>query len=564
MPVKKYGIYLGYPPSVDLRAEGLGRHLAEFLKGAQGRDDVRFVIACPSWLRANIIQLCEACNVRTEGLEIISPESKPLLLNVYQRYLAFKNRQHKVRRGEGRIARMRRHIGASLRHVEARLVSTRSVPLALLLGALLALVFFAGWILRKAAAVSLVFKRLQKRVRARLSRPAPPPSAPSPVTAAEPQETGRESFIARMYRLMEESEATLMRLMIEARDDIAAWYSPTAFWPHFNQIQAPRLMCVPDVVLTDFPTGFALVAGNQLLDNFRQVEKAIRGGENFVTYSEETKWHTLVERYGANPDSVFVVRHGANRLDDMITVSGFDDNEEATDTHCRNLLKSALRKSVNDSYGRVTLSNGIRFIFYASQFRPNKNIVTLLKAYNHLVKRRFIGHKLILTGKPLEMSDIKQYIFRNNLQNDVLCLHGLTEQELAACYRLADLAVNPSLSEGGCPFTFTEALSVGTPAVMSRIPVTEEVITDPALQELTLFDPYDWKDMAKKIEWALARRELLIARQMPFYNKLAQRTWRNVVDEYVAVLEQISSGGGRTDHEHVQGLDDPGIRRTCA
>jgi len=52
----------------------------------------------------------------------------------------------------------------------------------------------------------------------------------------------------------------------------------------------------------------------------------------------------------------------------------------------------------------------------------------------------------------------------------------LVEFRIAACYKLADLAVNPSLSEGGFPFTFTEALSVGTPVVMARIPVTEEII----------------------------------------------------------------------------------------
>ncbi|WP_420473095.1 glycosyltransferase [Noviherbaspirillum sp. ST9] len=563
MPVKKFGIYLGYPPSVDLRAEGLGRHLAEFLKGAQGRDDVRFVVACPSWLRANILQLCEACNVRTEGLEIISPKSKPLLLQVYQGYLAFKYRPRKAGRREGRLARMRRQLGEMLTRLEGRLVSTRSVPLALLLGSLLGTVFLVFRLCRIPGTVAPFFQRIGKRIQTRLAAPPPEPPAPSPLTAVEPVDTDRESLIARMYRLMEESEAALMRSMIEARDDIAAWYSPTAFWPHFNRIRAPRLMCVPDVVLTDFPTGFALVAGSQLLDNFRHVEKAIIGGEYFVTYSEETKWHTLVERYGADPDTVFVVPHGANRLDDIISVSGFEDNEDATDTYCRSLLRNALRKSVNDAYSSVVISTEIRFIFYASQFRPNKNVLSLLKAYNYLVKRRFIGHKLVLTGRPLEQSHIKQYIFKNNLQNDVLCLHGLTEQELAACYRLADLAVNPSLSEGGCPFTFTEALSVGTPVVMSRIPVTEEVITDPGLQDLTLFDPYDWKDMAGKIEWALARRELLVARQMPFYNKLAQRTWRNVVDEYVAVLEHIS-GGAPTDHEHVQGLADPGVRRTCA
>jgi glycosyltransferase involved in cell wall biosynthesis len=191
-------------------------------------------------------------------------------------------------------------------------------------------------------------------------------------------------------------------------------------------------------------------------------------------------------------------------------------------------------------YSGFPINTDLRFIFYASQLRPNKNIISLLRAYDHLLKRRFIGHKLFLTGNPRELDEIVEFIADNNLQNDVLCLHGLSEQELAACYHLADLAVNPSLSEGGCPFTFTEALSVGTPVVMARIPVTEEVIIDRALRELMCFDPYNWKDMANKIEWALQNRELLLSRQLPVYEKLAQRTWRNVVDEYVAILDQIS------------------------
>ena len=54
--MKKYGIYLAYPPKVDLRAEGLGRHLAEFLKAAQERGDVQFVIACPSWMKKSLVE----------------------------------------------------------------------------------------------------------------------------------------------------------------------------------------------------------------------------------------------------------------------------------------------------------------------------------------------------------------------------------------------------------------------------------------------------------------------------------------------------------------------------
>jgi hypothetical protein len=117
----------------------------------------------------------------------------------------------------------------------------------------------------------------------------------------------------------------------------------------------------------------------------------------------------------------------------------------------------------------------------------------------------------------------------------------LTTRELAACYRLADLAVNPSLSEGGCPFTLTEALSVGTPVVMARIPVTEEVVADEEMRNMMLFDPYDWRDVASRIEWALQHREVLLSAQNEFYLVLSKRTWRDVVDDHVAILDGLAA-----------------------
>jgi glycosyltransferase involved in cell wall biosynthesis len=552
MSVKKYGIYLGYPPTVDLRAEGLGRHLAEFLKGAQGRTDVEFVIACPSWMRPNLIGLFEACNVAFDHLEIISPPSKPLLLSVYEKYLAFRQRAHARPQSKGLRAQLAAFAAATRLRIERRLVSTRSIFIATALSFGLFLLLAPGAAMRKATLLWMLPARLVQKSQsliARLRNAAKPGER-----AEEPAVSARqESLLMRLYRLMEDSEAELVRDMLEARTDIAAWYSPTAFWPHFNQLAAPRLMCVPDVVLTDFPAGFALHGGSNLRKNFQQLEKAIGGGEYFVTYSHQTKWHTLVERYGVEPDTVFVVPHGANRLDELVSIAGFADNEAATDALCRKLFRAALQRAVDNPYEKsVTFNDEARFLFYASQFRPNKNLLSLLRAYEYLLKRRFIGHKLLLTGKAPEMSDVKRFIIEKNLQNDVLCLHGLSEQELAACYRLADLAVNPSLSEGGCPFTFTEALSVGTPVVMARIPVTEEVIIEPELQELMLFDPYDWTDMADKIEWGLHNRDLLLARQKPFYDRFAQRSWRNVVDEYVAILDLISSQREATSWAHAK------------
>jgi glycosyltransferase involved in cell wall biosynthesis len=148
---------------------------------------------------------------------------------------------------------------------------------------------------------------------------------------------------------------------------------------------------------------------------------------------------------------------------------------------------------------------------------------------------------LILTGHPSAIPEIWQFIFDNRLENDVIFLHGLKIEELAACYKLATLAVNPSLSEGGCPFTFTEALSVGTPVVMARIPVTEEVIRNSGVQDATFFDPYDWEDCASRIEWAIKNRAELLSLQLKTYAELCERSWTDVVREHLQVLDDISA-----------------------
>lgn len=78
---------------------------------------------------------------------------------------------------------------------------------------------------------------------------------------------------------------------------------------------------------------------------------------------------------------------------------------------------------------------------------------------------------------------------------------------------------------------------------MARIAVTEEILVDEKLQAKMFFDPYDWRDMAHRIEWAIEHRDELVALQSETYQRLIQRTWTDVVDEHINVLDLISSGG---------------------
>ncbi len=544
MSVKHYGIYLAYAPGVDLRHEGLGRYLAAFVKGASERDDVKFVLVCPSWTKEGLVELFSSEGINNEKIEIVSPAKKPIVLGMYERYLERKKRRKKSRIGRWVLEKYCALKQAAINHAEQRLVTVDIVTgvlfafelalalgLALLLSPLFLLLVIGVVMVRSKA---MIYRKLRPYLRliSRVSR-----------LLGNPKD---DTFVLRLYRRMEKVESERMLGLIERMETVRAWYSPAAFWPAFNQIKAPRLMCVPDVVLSDFPVGFSSVGGDRFLQTFEGVRTAIQTGQHFVTYSDTIKWETLVDHYLVRPSDVSVIHHAPNMLNQWVTTRGFKDLEATSQHYCSTLLSSALRKSSNKNYTVGFVNAEFKYLFYASQFRANKNILTLLRAYEYLLRKKYLKHKLILTGDPDKFPVVKDFIVEHGLENDVLCLHGLSVQELAACYKLADLAVNPSLSEGGCPFTFTEAMSVGTPVVMARIAVTEEVLVDEVLQSKTFFDPYDWRDMAHRIEWAVAHREELVATQMPTYELLSKRTWADVVNDHIAVLDSISATQGQS------------------
>ncbi|PWB19227.1 glycosyltransferase [Comamonas sp. JNW] len=530
MSVKEYGIYIAYPPMVDLKKEGLGRYLAMFLKGAGEREDLSFTIVCPSWSREALAELFESERISADLFTICTPQGEPYALKFFERL----HRRKKNRRGRWLLNFVQKARALSLGfwgNIASQAVQVHSLSALLIflastgLKGLIAIILglFIVPVVTVAAVVTYFLKKISRsKIYHRIISVLVPTSA--------------NGLAMHLFDEMHRAELDRMQNIIGQLSDVRAWYCPVAFWPSFHDIDKPRLICIPDVWPTDFPVGFSS-HGDRLKLIVERVNESIYRADHLVTYSNEIKWSTLVDHYGINPNKVSVIHHAPNRMD------GFNStrppNPGLSLKYCQNLLLSAIRRSVNQKYTGSFQNSKVDYIFYASQFRPNKNVLTLLRAYVHLLREKHISHKLFLTGNG-EAADVKEFVTRHRLQNDVLFLHGLSTSELAACYQLADLAVNPSFAEGGCPFTFTEALSVGTPVVMARIPVTEEVLTDPDLQQVTLFDPYSWQDCANRIEWGLQHREELLEVQNKAFEQLSRRTWTDVVNEHVAILDRIS------------------------
>lgn len=568
--MKKFGFYMLYPPFVELSSEGLGRLLCYFIEASMKSEDYSFIIACPSWMKKNILLLFEDMGIPKEKIEIIHPRMS-LYLSALTRFRSKKKNREKLILKKTREKVVKRFIRDKKKYKKkydrvlepnGKLVSFFSklafsnnllgyfillclLPLVIVFSFVFSIIHSFGRVFLKTKAFMYRFLfNVGQGDYKKIKRSNKIFGYISFIFSKVRLNPGaiRELYMADFfYELMLQREVLLLHKMIASRKDISAWYSPTCFWPQFTQIDAPQLLCVPDVVLNHFPINFSFVGGNWTLNVFKKIEKTIIKSKNFVTYSENIKQETLVDKYKVDPNKVFTVPHGTIDLMEEIKVIGIEDDNLATQSFARSLFAGACEKSVALNYAKIYAAGDVKFIFYASQSRPNKNIPSLLRAYNYLLKRRYIGAKLVLTCRHDIMPEIENFIKDCHLQHDVLFLSGLTSQELAACYHLADLSVNPSLSEGGCPFTLTESLSVDTPVVMSNIPVTLEVIKDEELRKEMLFDPYDWRDMANRIEWALENKEELLKKQKVLYKELEKRTWAHVVDEYVAVLDRISS-----------------------
>jgi glycosyltransferase involved in cell wall biosynthesis len=146
-----------------------------------------------------------------------------------------------------------------------------------------------------------------------------------------------------------------------------------------------------------------------------------------------------------------------------------------------------------------------RFILYAGNIKPHKNLGRLISAFGRLKRRP--GHedvKLLIIGDDIhKYGYLRREVEASGVRQDVRFFGFVPERTLAALYRMASVFAFPSLYEGfGLPPL--EAMACGTPVVTSRLSSLPEVVGDAAL----LVDPYEVDEIADGLERVLADDEL--------------------------------------------------------
>lgn len=512
----KFGIFLGYAPEQKLIDQGLGRLLSFILKAVVENGSNQVVVAMPEWYREAFEELITDHHIELNNIEILTTDRIPLAVRL--RGWLLKKKKNKLM-----FLSKFKLLGRQI--LKKIIVKLASSTLSLRVAFLLSFLFFPLLILfflvaSVAGFFSVVVMFLAKRLKKYLLPISGKIFLPAKHVRSIP-------YVESIYDSVRKIEFTKLIDKINKRKDVGSWFIPTVFWPEVKDIKARKVITLPDVVLYDFPTGFK---EKMYRDVLLRAEETISNGSEFICYSEYVKRSHLCDKFDVLPEQVSVINHG------FVDMSPYIKGENLTVTS-----KKIVSEYISDKYFGKSYLNGFPlqdsdFIIYASQNRPHKNILRLIKAYKCVLRERYIPIKLVLTGRVYEDRVIREYIFSNRLENDVISLVDVSSTVLAALNHLAIAHVNPSFFEGGFPFTFTEAYSVGTPSVMGDIPVTAELIDRDKEYIDMFFNPLSIEDMQNKIEYVIKNRDEAFKAQGELYERFKARSWESVAKEYVKVI----------------------------
>lgn len=504
--MKNIGIFLGYSPEQSIRGQGISRLLTFILNGILKNDDARVAIATPAWFKQDIIEFLQEENIDVSKIELITTDKIPFIIRLRQRLKRKKSIQQE--------------------NVESLAMPAQSSSKS-------PKDFLQDWFANSSIRKFLVAqKTLKFAIKKMLSLMRASVKKGKGFLTGSTSDLRKISALRKLYKALRKVEFNKLTALINQRPDIPVWFTPALFWPEVKDIHAKKIIAAPDVVLVEFPEYFKDAESQETYD---KVATAIAAGDHFICYSEYVKQHHLVKAFSVPPDKVSVIPHGLTDL------SAHLQGENIREQSIQILRAYQKAKLQNNPYLADFDLSEMRYLFYSSQLRPYKNFRNLIDAYEILLRERFVNIKLVVTADIAANAEIHNYILSKRLQFDVLSFSDVPGNVLAALNCLATCAVNPTLFEGGFPFTFTEAYSVGTPSIMSAIPVVSADVRDAHLQQAMLFDPHSIDDMVNKIEWAVNHSDELFALQQPLYQHFKQRCWGTVAKDYVNLLSRFAA-----------------------
>jgi glycosyltransferase involved in cell wall biosynthesis len=175
------------------------------------------------------------------------------------------------------------------------------------------------------------------------------------------------------------------------------------------------------------------------------------------------------------------------------------------------------------------------FILFVGTIEPRKNLLTLLKAFQEILRATSRRPQLVIAGKEgWLMDELFSYIRESGVKDRLRFTGYLTDEDLRALYSSCRVFVYPSLYEGfGLPPL--EAMACGAPVIASRIPSIVEAVGSDAAR---LVSPTDAQSLARSIIEILSdeneRQQLSLTGQQ----RAGEFSWEKTARATLAVYDE--------------------------
>lgn len=241
--------------------------------------------------------------------------------------------------------------------------------------------------------------------------------------------------------------------------------------------------------------------------------RSVKHAGNIIAVSGNTR-NDLVEKLNVPADKISVIYEAAGDMFKPI-----DD-----------------RKFLRDVKQKYNLPD--KFILTTGGFLPHKNLDILLDLIALLKVEYLLEYPVVMAGKTdvVHFPEIKERAEEMGFKDMIHFPGYVPSEDLAALYNLASVFIFPSLYEGfGLPLV--EAMSCGTPSVISNVSSLPEIAGNAALQ----FGPTRIAELSEAVHNILSSDELATDLRKKGLARAGEFSWKKMAQETLNLYNEAGT-----------------------
>lgn len=200
--------------------------------------------------------------------------------------------------------------------------------------------------------------------------------------------------------------------------------------------------------------------------------------------------------------------------------------------------KENISEITNETISNLTTQN---YFIFIGAVHPRKNVLGLLKSFEHFKSSFSHQHKLVIIGRKAWMNtELEDFYNKMQFKNDIIWIEKIERNNLLHVLQHAFALVYPSFFEGfGIPII--EAMSYGVPVITSNVSCMPEVAGNAAI----LVNPNEINEIANAMHELITNKQLYSNLQQLGKKRAQDFDWntsaKEVVEIITATLENLQS-----------------------